>query len=125
MNSVRKGLSKIRKGNSRTSSVPTSRPPAKLAISRMASESVLIEADETEEQYPGKLVTMETNGVEFQCTHTHNTDPLPQGLVDPLVVLCVAYLNRDSVLREVGLFRIPGDVASVKKLRTGYIRGEL
>jgi hypothetical protein len=51
-------------------------------------------------------------------------DPLPQGIVDPLVILCVAYLNRDCVLREAGLFRIPGEVSSVKKIRSDYIRGE-
>lgn len=52
------------------------------------------------------------------------TDPLPQGILDPLVVKCVAYLNRESVLVEQGLFRVPGDVAAIKKLRASFISGE-
>ncbi len=51
------------------------------------------------------------------------TDPLPQGIINPLVVQCVAYLNREEVLVEPGLFRIPGDLAAVRKLRTAFLTG--
>jgi hypothetical protein len=101
--SVRKGLSKMRHKNVRTSSLPMGLgpPPRKSTSDDMTN--TLAEVQEEEEMYP---------------------DPLPQGIVDPLVILCVAYLNRDSVLREAGLFRIPGEVSSVKKIRSDYIRGQ-
>ena len=51
------------------------------------------------------------------------SDPLPQGIIPPLVVQCVAYINRDSVLREQGLFRIPGDVATIRRIRSDFVRG--
>ena len=51
------------------------------------------------------------------------TDPLPQGIVHPIVIKCVAYLNKESVLKEEGLFRIPGDVAVIKQLRERFISG--
>ena len=51
-------------------------------------------------------------------------DPLPQGIIEPLVVKCVAYLNRDDVLVEQGLFRIPGDLAAIRKLRTSFLNGQ-
>ena len=51
------------------------------------------------------------------------TDPLPQGIVHPLVIKCVAYLNKETVLKEEGLFRIPGDVAVIKKLRERFLSG--
>ena len=53
------------------------------------------------------------------------SDPLPQGIIPPLVVQCVGYINRDSVLREPGLFRIPGDVATIRRIRSDFIRGVL
>ena len=51
------------------------------------------------------------------------SDPLPQGIIPPLVVQCVGYINRDSVLREPGLFRIPGDVATIRRIRSDFVRG--
>ena len=36
----------------------------------------------------------------------------------------MAYMNRDSVLQETGLFRIPGDVAAIRRLRAGFVRGD-
>ena len=51
------------------------------------------------------------------------SDPLPQGIIHPIVVQCVAYLNKESVLKEEGLFRIPGDVAVIKQLRERFING--
>ena len=44
-------------------------------------------------------------------------------MVSPLVVQCVAYLNREHVLKEEGLFRIPGDLAAIKKIRQQFIAG--
>ena len=51
------------------------------------------------------------------------SDPLPQGIIPPLVVQYVGYINRDSVLREPGLFRIPGDVATIRRIRSDFVRG--
>ena len=50
-------------------------------------------------------------------------DTLPQGVVHPLVVQCVAYLNREHILKEEGLFRIPGDLAAIKRIRHHFIAG--
>ena len=36
--------------------------------------------------------------------------------VDALVIQSVAYLNRERVLKEEGLFRIPGDVTEIQRL---------
>jgi len=36
----------------------------------------------------------------------------------------VAYLNRESVLLEEGLFRVPGDLANIRRLRQNFMRGE-
>ena len=49
--------------------------------------------------------------------------PLPQGIIPPLVVQCVGCINQDSVLREPGLFRIPGDVATIRRIRSDFVRG--
>jgi hypothetical protein len=49
---------------------------------------------------------------------------LPTGVVDPLLVQCVAYLNREEILKETGLFRIPGDLNQIKQLRSRYLLGE-
>ena len=57
------------------------------------------------------------------CATDNCTDPLPQGIIHPIVVQCVAYLNKESVLKEEGLFRIPGDVAVIKQLRERFING--
>ena len=51
-------------------------------------------------------------------------DPLPQGIIHPIIVKCVAYLNKESVLKEEGLFRIPGDVAVIKRLRERFLAGK-
>lgn len=50
-------------------------------------------------------------------------ETLPQGVVSPLVVQCVAYLNREHVLKEEGLFRIPGDLAIIKSYRQKFVAG--
>lgn len=51
-------------------------------------------------------------------------DPLPQGIIHPIVVQCVAYLNRESVLVEEGLFRVPGDLAAIRRLREDFVGGK-
>ena len=50
-------------------------------------------------------------------------DKLPTGVVDPLLLQCVSYLNKDEVLKEPGLFRIPGDITIIKRLRSQFIVG--
>lgn len=57
------------------------------------------------------------------CSKLTFADPLPQGIINPIVIRCVAYLNKESVLKEEGLFRIPGDVAAIKQLREKFIAG--
>ena len=49
---------------------------------------------------------------------------LPGGVIPSIIVQCVAYLNRPSCLVEEGLFRIPGDMSQVRKLRDGFLAGE-
>ena len=46
-------------------------------------------------------------------------------MIPPIVVQCVAYLNRPIGLNEEGLFRIPGDMSQVRKLRAGFVAGQL
>lgn len=36
----------------------------------------------------------------------------------------MAYLNRDEILKEEGLFRIPGDVGVIRKLRGQFVSGQ-
>ena len=49
-------------------------------------------------------------------------DKLPTGVVDPLLLQCVSYLNKE-VLKEPELFRIPGDITIIKRLRSQFIVG--
>lgn len=51
-------------------------------------------------------------------------DKLPEGVISPIVVQCIAYLNREHILKEPGLFRIPGDLSVMKKYRVEFARGE-
>ena len=44
--------------------------------------------------------------------------------VDALVIQSVAYLNRDRVLKEEGLFRIPGDVTEIQRLYGRFRSGQ-
>ena len=53
------------------------------------------------------------------------TDKLPTGIISPLVVQCVAYLNHQECLDEPGLFRIPGDMSVMKKYRVDFARGKI
>ena len=50
-------------------------------------------------------------------------DKLPTGVVDPLLLQCVSYLNKEEVLKEPGLFHIPGDITIIKRLRSQFIVG--
>lgn len=52
-------------------------------------------------------------------------ESLPGGVIPPIIVQCVAYLNRPACLNEEGLFRIPGDMSQIRRLRDGFIAGEL
>ena len=52
-------------------------------------------------------------------------ETLPGGVIPPIIVQCVAYLNRPACLNEEGLFRIPGDMSQIRRLRDGFIAGEL
>ena len=51
------------------------------------------------------------------------TEKLPTGIVDPILVQCIAYLNKEEILKEPGLFRIPGDLSVIKRLRSQFIAG--
>ena len=51
-------------------------------------------------------------------------DKLPEGVISPIVVQCIAYLNREHILKEPGLFRIPGDLSVMKKYRAEFARGQ-
>ena len=51
-------------------------------------------------------------------------DKLPEGVISPIVVQCIAYLNRENILKEPGLFRIPGDLSVMKKYRAEFARGQ-
>ena len=42
-------------------------------------------------------------------------DKLPTGVVDPLLLQCVSYLNKE-VLKEPELFRIPSDITIIKRM---------
>ena len=57
--------------------------------------------------------------------HVLSPDPLPNGVIDPLVIQCVSYLNREHILDEEGLFRVPGDVATIRRLRGQFVMGKL
>ena len=50
-------------------------------------------------------------------------EELPGGVIPSIIVQCVAYLNRPVGLNEEGLFRIPGDMSQIRKLRAGFISG--
>eukprot|EP00731_Ephydatia_muelleri_P012612 Em0006g1506a len=63
-------------------------------------------------------------GEDSQRTEVLYPDPLPNGVIEPLVVQCVSYLNREHVLEEEGLFRVPGDVAAIRKLRGQFVMGD-
>ena len=56
----------------------------------------------------------------------HSTDltEMKSSPVDPLVIQAVAYLNREKVLKEEGLFRIPGDVTEIQRLYGKFRVGE-
>ena len=45
-------------------------------------------------------------------------------MISPIVVQCIAYLNREHILKEPGLFRIPGDLSVMKKYRAEFARGQ-
>lgn len=52
-------------------------------------------------------------------------ESLPGGVIPPIIVQSVAYLNRPACLNEEGLFRIPGDMMQIRKLREEFIAGNL
>lgn len=55
--------------------------------------------------------------------HREDTS-LEDGVLSRLVAQCLGYLNRPRVLKEEGLFRIPGSVSDVNRLRAAFIAGE-
>ncbi|XP_011410242.1 PREDICTED: pollen-specific leucine-rich repeat extensin-like protein 1 [Amphimedon queenslandica] len=59
---------------------------------------------------------------------TYNSERYPEtlstGIVDPLLVQCISYLNKEDILKEPGLFRIPGDLSIIKQLRRQFVAGE-
>ena len=59
------------------------------------------------------------------CIYYIPEQSLPGGVIPSIIVQCVAYLNRPSCLIEEGLFRIPGDMSQIRKLRDSFLAGEL
>ena len=70
------------------------------------------------------LYNMELCGDELLMFLILIIDKLPVGVVSPLVVQCVAYLNHQECLDEPGLFRIPGDMSIMKQYRVLFARGK-
>ena len=50
------------------------------------------------------------------------TDEL--GILNRMVVQCVGFLNQQKCLDEEGLFRVPGDMTEINKLRSKFVRGK-
>ena len=48
--------------------------------------------------------------------YTTDLSEMKNSPVDALVIQSVAYLNREKVLKEEGLFRVPGDVTEIQRL---------
>ena len=63
-------------------------------------------------------ISLNTSDINFIADQS-----LPGGVIPPIVVQCVAYLNRPMCLNEEGLFRIPGDMSQIRRLRDGFIAG--
>ena len=102
------------------------RKQASTLVGRPLSESDL-GVSQRSGKYPGEC---DLHNIEWMLPTSYlymysytTADPLPQGIIHPIVVQCVAYLNKESVLKEEGLFRIPGDVAVIKQLRERFING--
>ena len=52
------------------------------------------------------------------------SDQIPVGILNPLVIQCIGYLNQQECLNEPGLFRIPGDMSIMKQYRASFARGQ-
>ena len=72
--------------------------------------------------FPGTIVTIVVTVLLFLFLSS-SLEKLPTGIVSPLVVQCIAYLNHQECLVEPGLFRIPGDMSMMKQYRASFARG--
>ena len=46
------------------------------------------------------------------------------GVLTRLVAQCLGYLNRPHILKEEGLFRVPGSVTDINRLRAAFTAGK-
>eukprot|EP00117_Sycon_ciliatum_P008134 scpid100638/ scgid2634/ Rho GTPase-activating protein 22; Rho-type GTPase-activating protein 22; p68RacGAP len=60
----------------------------------------------------------------FLLACSPHIQPDELGVLNRLVVQCVSYLNTPRGLNEEGLFRVPGDMTDIGKLRMKFINGD-